>query len=67
VITLEEQVTELEVLQSIDQKLDIIIDSLSLVHTASATVVNYGLVLVPLMLIITMMWWFFRQFLGPLR
>lgn len=38
-------------------------NTFALVDTASSSVITYAVVFVPLILIVTMLWWFFRQFL----
>ena len=38
-------------------------DTFALIDTASSSVITYAVVFVPLILIVSMLWWFFRQFL----
>lgn len=46
-----------ELLTSIDNKLDVIVDS-------SLTLMSYGHIFVPLIIVVLVLWWFFRQFLS---
>lgn len=47
----------------ISEKLDILLDSLSLFSGASSSIITYAVFYVPLMVIVYCLWWFFKQFI----
>jgi hypothetical protein len=55
-MTVEQADRIIELLESINSHMPMLVQTSSLLHA-------YGLVYVPLIVIVLMLWWFFRQFI----
>lgn len=53
----------IDLLTSIDGRLETLLDYFALVNDAVRVILSYGLVWVPLIIVCWMLWWFFSQFL----
>lgn len=53
--------------QNVEEMNALVQDESQIVHAASSTVVGYGILYVPLLIIVIGLWWFFKQFLTDFR